>query len=91
MNTTSVNYRVKARTRNEIYSQGSNCLSNLGDSIAWLNNRYNQAYQDSYNEDLIFEWDIIVGTENHFGGKLLLENGSFLEKILRIDLSEFQK
>ena len=87
---TTVFYRIKSRTRDDLYGQNSNCLSSIGDSLCWLNNEFNKAYQDSYNEDLVFEWEV-VSRENSYSGKLLLENGSFLEKILRIDLSEFQK
>ena len=86
---TTVSYRVKKRNGNELYAQKTNFLSNLGDSLSWLNNQFNKAYQDLYAEDTVFEWEI-AGTEI-FSGKLLLSNKSFLEEILHLDLGEFKK
>jgi len=86
---TTVSYRVKKRNGNELYAQGTNFLSNLGDSLSWLNSQFGRNYDEMYSEDAIFEWEI-AGTEI-FSGKLLLNNQSFLEQIIKINLEEFKR
>jgi hypothetical protein len=86
----SVSFRIKDRRKGNLIDMNSNTLTNLGDSLCWLNNQYRRNHDELYDQDTVFEWEI-VSSENHFAGKLLLQNKSFLEEILRIDLSEFQK
>jgi hypothetical protein len=98
-----VNYRVKIKNKNywETFDQGGYVYPTLGDCLAFLNRVYdrvygnlfdynNSIYESVFDKQKIFIWSI-TDKENTYTGIVEIDNKNFLEKILKIDLTEYKK
>jgi len=96
-------YEIKVKGRNDwdTVEKNSNSYFSLGDCIAFLNSKYTNLFSEIYEgenseidnpneKDIFFFW-AISNAENSYAGVTELTSQNFLEKVIKIDLSEFRK
>jgi len=97
------NYEVKIKKADnwqEIEKDGKTYFS-LGDCITYLSNKHCHAFSEIFEsensevenpneKDIFFFW-AISNADDSYAGVCQLDNFNFLEKVVKIDLSEFRK
>ena len=98
---TSFELKIKKGNHWNEIERGGNTYCNLGDCITYLSNKHCHAFSEIFEsensevenpneKDIFFFW-AISNAENSYAGNCKLDNRNFLEKVLKIDLKEFQK
>ena len=88
-----ISFQVTVKNQNgmETKSQGSNYFHHIGNGISWLNEKFNESYQNFYNcKDVFFTW-AISNSENTYAGIFEVSNENFIQRVLDVNLEKFKK
>jgi len=88
----TVEYKVKVS--NEVVEMQSKRFTKLGDCLCYLNSRYNESYEEYYNQtSVFFFWSIRDFEEINLHGVLEVSSMNFIEQLFNVkrELSHFQK